>query len=343
MSTIEERLARDIAAFTGGVVVTESDLKDAHDVVEERLEFGRQRSRRRTVATVVAAAVVIPIVGVAVARAVDKDESAPPPAAPVTPVTPVETVHADPAPWLTGHAPTPELVQGVWREDNGGVQIRFSAPDAFTSDNRGRLFHDPGLVGTWELTGDEITINVTGGTSGCAGETFAMRSSLAEEGLLRFAPTRPAPARCSFLSDGWGALEQVLPTSPGLASFKNANTENWAPWPSRRDLYGLWMAEGGGYAMEIGADGTYDVADQSGEPVDRGQWSLRDTELTMTSSVQSVACSTGDRVVWSDVEQLRFGTFALRATVKANTCRAPWAAKHWILIPYEGSDPADRS
>jgi hypothetical protein len=34
MSTIEERLARDIAAVTGGVVVTDSDVRDARDVLD---------------------------------------------------------------------------------------------------------------------------------------------------------------------------------------------------------------------------------------------------------------------------------------------------------------------
>ena len=43
MSSIEERLARDIAAVTGGVVVTESDLRDARDAVDERIDSRRQR------------------------------------------------------------------------------------------------------------------------------------------------------------------------------------------------------------------------------------------------------------------------------------------------------------
>ena len=337
MSTLEERLARDIAAVTGGVVVTESDLKDAHDSVEERLEFGRQRSRRRTVAAVVAAAVVVSIVGVAVARSLDSDRSVP-----VGPVAPsespgaVQTGTASDGVWLTGRSPTPELVQGVWREDNGAVHLRFSAPNAFASDNHGRLFHDPGLVGTWQLVGDQITINVTGGAAGCAGERIAMRASLAKEGVLHVVPTRPTPSRCSFLFNGWGALEQVLPTSPAWAGFRNPDQPGWRSWPAHKTLAGLWVAEGGGYAMEIGADGTYYVADQSGEPVDRGEWSYRDAMLTLTSSAQSVGCSKGGRLVWSHVEQLPLpGTLALRGTAQENTCGAPWAPKHWILVPDE--------
>ena len=64
MSSIEERLARDIAAVTKGVVVTESDLRDARDAVDERIDSQRQRDRRRIVVAAAAAAVVIPVLGI---------------------------------------------------------------------------------------------------------------------------------------------------------------------------------------------------------------------------------------------------------------------------------------
>jgi hypothetical protein len=330
MSTIEERLARDIAAVTGGVVVTESDLQDARDVLERNME-GRQRSRRRT-AAVVAAAAVISVAGVAVARSLGSDQSAPP-VAPVSPSTSVEPVPGPTDLWLTGRAPTPGLLRGVWREDNGGVQMRFSAHGVFASDDRGQIFLDPGLAGRWELTGDEIRIDVTGGKAGCAGESIVLRVSLAEKGVLHVVPAQQAPTRCAFLGATWGALEQVLPTSPAIARFRNSDRESWTPWPRRSHLDGLWMVEGGGYAMQIGTDGTYVVADRSGEPVDRGRWSYRGAELTLTSTAQSGTCRPGDRLVWSGVEQLNVGTFALRASVQSNTCDAPWAATHWIKIP----------
>ena len=63
MSTIEERLSRDIEAVTGEIVVTESDLRDARADVEDRIEGERQRDRRRGVVAAAAAAAVV--VGVA--------------------------------------------------------------------------------------------------------------------------------------------------------------------------------------------------------------------------------------------------------------------------------------
>jgi len=332
MSSIEERLVRDIAAVTGGVVVTESDLQEARDVLERNMD-GPRWSRRRTAAVLVAAAVVLPIVGVAVSRSLESDGSAPP-LARLTPSAPVASIANDPELWLTGRAPTTELMWGVWREDNGGVQLRFGPDGTFSSDHLGQPFTHPGLVGTWVLAGDRITVDVNGGSYGCAGETIVLRASQAGRGLLHVVPTQPAPTRCPFLTYTWEALEQVVPTPPAIARFPTSATDRWKPWSRRSQLHGLWLVEGGGYAMELGADGAYVVAGRTGEPVDRGRWSYRGTELSLTSSSQSVACAGGDRLVWSGVEQLNPGTFAaLRATVQDNTCDAPWAARHWIRIP----------
>ena len=71
MSSIEERLARDIAAVTGGVVVTESDLRNAREAVDERIDIEQQRNRRRPWDAVAAAAVVIPILGFAAFQMLD--------------------------------------------------------------------------------------------------------------------------------------------------------------------------------------------------------------------------------------------------------------------------------
>jgi hypothetical protein len=331
MSSLEERLARDITAVTGGVVVTESDLQEARDVLEHNMDE-RRRGRRRTAAALVAAAVFVPLVGVAVAKSVGSDRSAPP-LTQVSPSTQTEGVAHDPDLWLTGRAPTTDLVRGVWRQDNGGVQVRFSADGTFSSDHLGHPFTDPGLVGTWLLTGDRITIDVTGGSAGCAGETFVLRVSLVKKGVLRDAPTEPAPTRCGFLDETWGALEQVLPTSSAVAGFRTSDKEGWKPWPRHSQLDGLWIIQGGGYAVELGTDGTYVVADRSGEPADRGRWSHRGTELTLTSSAQSVECSQGDRLVWSHVEQVYLGTYAMRGLVQDDTCGAPWAATDLVKIP----------
>ena len=78
MSSIEERLIADIAAVTGGVVVTESDLRDAHESMHDRIESKRKQDRRRSLIGAAAAAVVAIAVGATVLQALDDDKAAPP-------------------------------------------------------------------------------------------------------------------------------------------------------------------------------------------------------------------------------------------------------------------------
>ena len=336
MSRIEERLARDIAAVTGGVVVTESDLRTARDAVIERIDSRQQWNRRRTVIAVAAAAVLIFIVGVTAFLTLGGDRETAPPA------NPRPTTSDSEADFLTGRAPTPDLLQGVWRLDNGTVQMRFSAPNVISFDTAGRLFHNPGVHGTYVIAGDLITVRVDGGPAGCGGEEFAMRASLPEPpvgpGALRLVHTRPGTGNCAPEQDERWVMEQVLPTSPNMANVGFSTESGWQPLVGKSALYGVWMAEGGGYVLELDPGGTYYVADESDEPIDRGQWSLRGgSDLMLTSSAGSTECSNGDRLVLGAVEQVNPGTRALRSTVQENSCGAPWATAVWILIPHDGS------
>jgi hypothetical protein len=337
MSTIEERLARDIAAVTGGVVVTESDLRDARDAVDELIISRRQRDRR-TVLAAAAAAVLVLVLGVTAFLNRGADDQTAPPAH-------TGRTTSDPdADFLVGRAPSPDLLQGVWRLDNGGAQMRFSAPNLFSYDTRGQLFRDPAVYGTYVIDGDLVTLSVDGGPAGCGGQELVMRASAPEPpvgpGALRLVHTRPGTGRCGPWppQDARWVMEQVLPASQYMTGLVFSAETGWQPLVGKSALHGLWMAEGGGYGLEIDPGGSYYVADESGEPVDRGQWSLRGQDLSLTSSADSIECSKGDRLVLGAVEQVDpGGTRALRSTVQENTCDAPWVPAAWILIPHEGS------
>lgn len=335
MSSIEDRLQRDITAVTGGVVVTESDLRDAREAIDERIESRRQRGRR-TVLEAAAAAVLILVLGVAAFQTLGGDDETAPPA------DPAPTTSDPEADFLTGRAPTPDLLQGVWRVDNGTLAMRFAAPNSISFDDSGRLFHNPGVQGTYAIAGDLITVSVDGGTAGCGGQQFAMRASLPESpvgpGAMRLVHTRPGTGNCvSDQGEKW-IMEQVLPASPTMAELVFSTEAGWQPLVGMSALYGVWLAEGGGHVLEIEPGGSYYVADESGEPVDRGRWSLRGgSDLTLTSSARSARCSEGDRLVLGAVEQVNPGTRAVRSTMQENTCGAPWVPAAWVLIPHEGS------
>jgi hypothetical protein len=329
VSSIEKRLERDIAAVTGGVVVTESDLHDARDAVEERLETG-QRNRSRALAAIAAAAVVIPILGVAAFQSLGDDAKTAPPASSVTTTSP----NPDDA-FLTGTAPTPDILNGVWRVDNSDTLVQFATDGSFRATDRGRLFSDPAVRGTWVISGDLITVSVEGGTADCAGQTWAILASLYKPGRLRFVQDQAAAPDCSYGPGERGALEQVLPTNNEWLAGLVLSTEGpWKPTADRSALlYGDWMAEGGGHVLELAPGGAYYVADESAEVVDSGQWSTRGSQLSLTSSAASGECTNGDRLTWGGLELANPGTSVMRGSVEQNTCGGAWASTVWILLP----------
>ncbi len=333
MSSIDERLARDIAAITGGVVVTESDLRDARDAVDERIDIRRERDRRRTVIAVAAAAVLIPVAGFAAFQTMGGDDKSAP-----QPAKPDPTVAVDPnADFLTGDAPTAHLIDGLWRLDNGDLLMLFGEDGTVRFDNHGTLFSDPVMTGTYEIDGDVITVTTTDDArSECVGPDLTGRASLPESGLMRFVRSDSSSA-CSPVPLGRIALEQVLPNSY-LSELAFSTEPGWEPLSDETVLYGVWMAEGGQHVLEMDPSGAYYVMDESTDVVDQGQWSLQASELTLTSSAASGECSEGDRLVLGGVEQLPpGGTTGMRGTVTSNTCGGGWTPSAWILLPHQGS------
>lgn len=325
MNTIEHRFARDIAAVTGGVVVTESDLREAREAVDERIRSKRLRDRAG-VAVAAAAAVAVAAVGARAFVTRNDDEAAQ--------LAGSRAEAPDPdADHLTGARPTVELVEGVWRLDDGETAVRFEGNGTVRFDDLGTLFSRPATTGTFAITGDRIIVTTTADEqAGCAGTEFAMRASLPERGAMRFVVAE-TPGSCAPLPSGRGVLEQVLPTSTGMAELAFSQEPGWRPLADKAVLYGVWMAEGGGHLLEIEPGGNYVVADGSGQPADVGQWSLRGADLTLTSSTGSAKCSQGDRLVLAGVESIDPGTAVFRGTVRQNACGAPWTPDAWILIP----------
>ncbi len=333
-SSIEERLARDIARVTGGVVVTESDLRDAREAVGDRIDRRRQHDRRRTLAAVGAAAVVVPILGFAAFHALGGEDRTAPPVSPAP-----TSANADDV-FLTGFTPSPELVAGVWRVDNGTMLLRFTADGEVRLDDGGRLYSDPKAVGSYQINDDLITLNLDGGSAGCAGQTLAMRASLPELGAMHVVHTRPGTGGCETLEDAYWVLEQVLPTNSDF--LRGLTVPDKADWRAPADLpslHGDWQAEGGGHVLELAPNGTYYVAEESGDVVDRGRWGFDGSasRLTLVSAAGSPTCDQGDRVVLGGVEHADPGTLMMRGSVEQNTCGGAWAPAAWILIPREGS------
>jgi hypothetical protein len=330
MSTIEERLMRDITAVTGGVVVTDSDLKEARRELTDRIESQHRRSRFRVVAAVAAAAAVAAVGGVIAVQTLEDDDGRANPAN--TPSAPA--VNSEDADWLIGDPPSSALLVGMWRVDDGLVSLRFDSDGTVEFSDRGKLFGDPSTTGTYEADGYQITVTTTEDDDPeCVGRQFTLRASMFELGLLRYAFSDATD--CAPLPLGRQDLEQVVPTSERMM-FENV--KGWGPLPASTDLYGDFIAEGGGYVLELNRDGTYYVAGGAGRAVDRGSWTRQDRELTLTSSSRATGCQQRDELVLSGLESTTEpGTLVFRGTVEQNPCAGGWTPTGWVRIPNAAS------
>lgn len=332
MSGIAERLARDIAAVTGGVVVNETDLRAARSALHERIESRRRPDRVRTAAAA-AAVIALAGLGVTAVATLDKNDAMTQVAGPRMPEDPLD------AGYLTGRAPTAQVVEGVWRLDNGETIVKFDKSGTVQFDDHGTLFSGPVTTATYAIDGARITVTITGDREpGCIGSAFTVRASLPEPGLMRFIGSETAGA-CAPLPSGQAALEQVLPSSRSMAGLVFSQEDGgWQPLSREATLHGVWLAEGGGHLLEMNPEGSYYIADDAGEPIDTGRWSLRGADLTLTSSARSTTrCSEGDQFVLAAVDWSDSGTRALRGTVKQNACGGAWTPAAWILIPNKDS------
>lgn len=330
MSTIEERLSRDIEAVTGGVVVTESDLREARKELEERVEGRRQRDRRRGIGAVAVAASVV--VGVATWQGLSGDDATPSPA----PAAPSPSVLSDEdATFLTGEAPTRELLEGVWRLDNptsSKLVVLFTADGAIAYDDTGELTTNPLATGTYDIDGDTISVTIDGGPAGCSGRTLSARVAVSETGTLPVLPIDFVGGTCGLpLRSRW-VLEQVLPTSEVYATLQNPPGNSWDP-PPAGEIVGIWYDPGGRLLVELRTDGSYTAIAGVGEAVDVGTWvDDSSTRVTLTSSAQSATCRAGDQFVLSRLRARNVGTLALQGDLGRNDCGLAWSGKGWFRL-----------
>ena len=327
MTSIEDRLARDIRAVTDGVVVTEADLESAREALDDRLDTRRQRDRRWVLA---AAAVAIPALGYGAFTAWDD-----------YPRSDGETqpASADPVDdFLSGPAPTPGDLEGLWQVEDGTILVRFSAPDVVALDDTGRVLSDPAVTGTYAIEGDMLTVRVGQDSRNCAGQTFVMRSALPEAGSLLLAQTSAGEGSCNAEEDELLVVQQVLPTSAAMTGVSAPVNAGWQPPADEEALQGVWMAVGGGHVVEMDPGGVYYVADESGEPFERGTWSLKGDRLVFVAATSGSGCSRGDRVVLDDLEHVVDpATEFLRAGAIGSSCSSTWAVHEWVWLPHEDS------
>ena len=332
MSSIEKQLQRDISAVTGGVVVTDSDLREARAAIADRIESDEQSGRNRTFLAAAAAAVVVGALAFTAFQALSEDDTTVTPAGGGEP----NDVYAD---FLKGEAPTYENLNGFWRVDNGNLMVRFQQDGTVQFSNKGAVISDPVTIGTYEIVGDTITVTASD-APGCVSPEWTMRAALPETGVANLVLSDLEFGTCESVASTI-VLHQVVPTGSILAGMDNSGVRGWQATTDRKWLFGDWMAEGGGYLLELTQDGSYYVVDQSADVVDNGRWRFRDSALELFSRTESPQCDEGDFLVLGNLEQVTPGTTMVRGTVEQNDCGGGWTPQTWIRIP--DTSPSDTS
>jgi hypothetical protein len=330
--SIEERLSRDIAAVTGGVIVTDSDLREARAAIEDRIESDEQSGRNRTFLAAATAAVVVGALGFTAFQALSENDAT------VTPAGGGESVDAY-EDFLKGEAPTYENLNGFWRVDNGNAMVQFQQDGTIHFSDKGAVISDPVTIGTYEIEGDTITVTASD-APGCVSPEWTMRAALPEPGVANLVLSDQQLGTCQKLAPTI-ALHQVVPTGSILAGMGGSGLRGWESTTDRKWLFGDWMAEGGGYLLELTRDGNYYVVDDSADVVDNGRWRFRNSALELFSRTESPQCEEGDWLVLGNLEQVNPGTTMIRGTVEQNDCRGTWTPESWIRIP--DATPSDTS
>jgi hypothetical protein len=320
---------------TGGVVVTDSDLRDARAAIEDRIESDEQSGRNRTFLAAAAAAVVVGALGFTAFQALSEDDATMP-AGPA----PTVDVYAD---FLKGEAPTYENLNGFWRVDNGNLMVRFQQDGTVQFSDQGAIISDPATVGTYEIDGDTVTVAASDAPA-CVSPQWTMRAALPEEGVLNLVLSDPQfgsqLGTCQKIASTI-TLQQVIPTGSDFIGLDNSGLRGWQATTDKKWLLGDWMAEGGGYLLELTQDGSYYIVDDSADVVDNGRWRFRDSALELFSRTESPLCDEGDFLVLGNLEQVNPGTTMIRGTVEQNDCGGGWTPQTWIRIP--DISPSDTS
>ena len=201
----------------------------------------------------------------------------------------------------------------------------FTSDGRFRLDDTGQLSADPQVDGTYAVDGDTITVDIEGGTSGCAGQTLTLRAVVSANGpSARRCPSAATEQLRASLRHQW-VLEPVLPTATSPRSRA-------LPVPTGTRLTGYdampgnWYDPQGGYLVELRDDGTYSTitgstaADRQrhldrrpiGHPAHHGQrGGLADV-------------SRGDRFVLDNLRAKDFGVLDLQGDLGRNDCDVAW-------------------
>lgn len=194
---------------------------------------------------------------------------------------------------------------GVWRFGAGGL-ASFADDGRYWQDTHGSLAHDPDVVGTYELTGNELTFTWSMNAYDCPPNTTAVSLITAhEDGNITF---QDVSHDCFPEAAGrvW-SITRVSPDNRTVAELPESPPEGMAA--NMGNVRGDWHVVGTSILIELDpvvgeVEGSY-WWDAEGElawsPAESGTYLLRDGGIELTVAT-SDTCQPGHTLLLSDTD-----------------------------------------
>ena len=271
------------------------------------------------------------VVGVATWQGLSGDDASPSPAPPGPSPAALSDAEQE---FLTGDALTTENLPGVWRLDNSRWLFMFTSDGGFRYDETGRLSAHPRVYGTYAVDGDTITVDIEGGSAGCAGKTIALRAVVSAKGPLHVLPVGSDPSSCGAPFAPQWVLEQVLPAGYFSTGSGTLPASTGTRRPATTPCRATGTTRRAATSSSCGTTGPTRPSRGTTELADSGTWTVDPsvTRLTLVSGADSPTCREGDRFVLDNLRAKDFGRLNLQGDLGRNDCDVAWTG-HRVVAP----------
>jgi hypothetical protein len=339
-SVDEQRVIEGLQALTGGLVVTEQDITDAHSTLQDRLQPHKPRRARVVIAVAAIAAAIV--AGFTLVNTLGSHDTAPP----VVTTTDTPSLLLDPRAWdltdqefMAGVQPTRGDLVGLWhvRTSDDSWLVFFGSNGFTTTTNGGGLLNGKeGNQGTWQLQAGTLTTRITSGfcvtpTARPEDLVSSSRVVLMPDGSLHIL-TRPHDlgvhkkgGLCRGAAGDRMLIDRVAPGSSRFVDSFQPQDDAWFS-PSRHNelsLPGVWVSADANWLLTVDLDLSYRAfrnGDPTTTPVDEGRLALSSDGLLRATCRGGGASAQVQLTSNQPIDGLVNQLLMLRGSYVDNTC-----------------------
>lgn len=195
-----------------------------------------------------------------------------------------------------------DQLRGVWLNDIWpDMVVQFGPGDEISIDSNGAVGEGAAVRGSFTVVDDVLTFTTDDRAWACgAGEVYGWSLSMPADGMLTIEIVESRGSNCAVVVGSVWTFRRLSPVSVGGAALTGPpQTPEDTPATSA-DLKGVWIREGSGELLLLGADGSFvrtidgDLVDA---PLDRGRFEVLADDAGASLRFMSDGtgtCPTGD-------------------------------------------------